>query len=124
MTKLTVNLSTGHSDLAPLETSDESTIADMVQAQIAAEAVKSNRRTVEAAVAEALAQNRTIITGADTYLDGHITLPTSPTTAQTVAAVKAYGQQVRALTVAAQWAAQQRQGIIRLVINKLDDGTD
>jgi hypothetical protein len=31
--------------------------------------------------------------------------------------------QVRALTIAAQWAAQQRNGLIRLALNELE-GTD
>ena len=101
-------------------TAAENAAAD---ARAAAAALDTNRRTIQAAVAEALAQNRTIASGGDTYLAGHITLPTSPTTAQTVAAVKAYGVQVRALTIAAQWAAQQRNGLIRLALNELD-GTD
>jgi hypothetical protein len=92
--------------------------------ELAARTAESNRATIEAAVAEALAQNRTIVTGGDDYLAGHITLPASPTTAQTVAAVKAYGTQVRALTIAAQWAAQQRNGLIRLALGQYQDGTD
>lgn len=98
-------------------------------AQVAAEVVRladtraaaaANRRTVEQAVTEALAQNRTIVTGADSYLAGHITLGASPTTAQVAAAVKAYGLQVKALTTAAKWSAQQRNGLIRLALNQLD----
>lgn len=88
--------------------------------QVAKPVEQVNRQTVTKAIANALVENRTIIDGADAYVASHITLPASPTTAQVTAAVKAYGVQVRALTIAAGWAAKQRNGLIRLAINQLD----
>lgn len=80
--------------------------------EAAARTADTNRTAIEQAVANALAQNRTIVSGADTYL-----AIASPTNAQIAA-------QVRSLTTAAKWAARQRNGIIRLVINQYADGTD
>lgn len=75
--------------------------------ELAAQQAEANRTAIEQAAAAAMADNDTIIAGADTYL-----AIASPTNAQVVA-------QVRALTQAARMAAQQRRKLIRLQLNDL-----
>lgn len=89
-------------------TAEENARAD---AEAAAEAEESNKRTIEAQAAAAKADNAAIIDGADTYL-----AIASPTNAQIAA-------QVRSLTQAARMAAQQRNGLIRMALADYS-GTD
>ena len=76
--------------------------------ELAAQQANDNRAIVEAATTAAKADNATIIAGADTYL-----AIGAPTNAQIAA-------QVRSLTTAARWAAQQRNGLIRLALGEFD----
>lgn len=72
---------------------------------------QANADAIQKAAASALATNRAIVSGADTYL-----AVTSPSAAQVAA-------QTRSLTQAAKALSQQNTALIRMVLGLLD-GTD